>query len=153
MGLEKACKDNLIPIGTENCRVLDIGTGSGVLAIAALKMGLSQGIGLDIDSCARAEASENVVLNALSGRMVVSDRSLDSLEGRFYLIMANLRLPTLLAYFDKMSALMEKKGCLVISGIKTNEIKALRRVSEHHEMRVCWEGKELRWGALVVASK
>jgi len=153
MGLEKVCTDNLVPIWTENRRVLDIGTGSGVLAIAALKMGIDQGIGLDIDPCARAEASENVVLNALSERMVISDQSLDSLGDRFSLIIANLRLPTLMAYFDKISALLEKESCLVISGIKTNEIKPLRAVSALHEMQVCWEGKELGWGALVFALK
>jgi ribosomal protein L11 methyltransferase len=150
MGLEKVCTGNLMPMRTENCRVLDIGTGSGVLAIAALKMGIDQGIGLDIDPCARAEASENVLLNALSERMVISDQSLDSLEGRFLLITANLRLPTLMAYFDKMSALMEKEGCLVISGIKDNEIKPLKRVSDLHEMQVCWEGKALGWGGLAL---
>lgn len=150
MGLEKVCTGHLIPARTENCRVLDIGTGSGVLGIAALKMGLDQGIGLDIDPCARTEATENVILNALSGQMVISDQSLDSLEGRFFLITANLRLPTLITYFDTMSALMEKKGCLVISGIKSNEIDSLKRVSDRHEMQACWEGEELGWGGLAL---
>ena len=153
MGLEKVGTGKLIPIGAENRRVLDIGTGSGVLAIAALKMGIDQGIGLDIDPCARAEASENAVLNGLSKRLEISGRSLDSLEGRFFLITANLRLPTLMAYFDRMSALMDKAGYLVISGIKANEIKTLRRVSALHEMQVCWEGKALGWGVLVLRQK
>lgn len=62
-------------------------------------------------------------------------------------------LPTLLAYFDKMAALMEKDGRLVISGIKSNEIKTMKRVSGLRGMQVCWESTELDWGALVLRQK
>jgi len=150
MGLEKVCMGNLIPVRKENCRVLDIGTGSGVLAIAALKMGIDQGVGLDIDPCARAEAAENAVLNGLSKRLEISGRSLASLEGGFFLITANLRLPTLKAYFSKMVQMIVPDGFLVVSGIKSNEIKTLKDRADSQGMTVCWEGKALGWGALVL---
>ena len=149
-GLGKVGRDYLPGVEKKGKRVLDIGTGSGVLAIAALKLGLEQGIGLDIDSCARAEALENAGLNGLSRRLEITDGSLDILTGRFFLITANLRLPTLIAYFDRMAALMEKGGVLVVSGIKQNEINSLKRASDLHDMRVCWEGKELGWAAMVL---
>jgi ribosomal protein L11 methyltransferase len=130
--------------------VLDIGTGSGVLAIAALKLGVEQGIGLDIDPCARAEASENAALNGLSQRMEIAACSIDTLEGMFFLVAANLRFPTLKAYFNTMARLTECGGYMVLSGIKSNEIESLKGMSRLHGMSVCWEAKEMGWGALVL---
>ncbi|MBW2676944.1 MAG: 50S ribosomal protein L11 methyltransferase, partial [Deltaproteobacteria bacterium] len=63
--LEMVCKGNPHCINSENRQILDIGTGSGVLAIAAIKLGFDSGVGIDIDPCARVEALENVRLNKL----------------------------------------------------------------------------------------
>jgi ribosomal protein L11 methyltransferase len=153
MGLEKVFTDYPTRANHQDQRVLDIGTGSGVLAIAALKRGLDRGIGLDIDPCARFEAAENAALNGLSKRLEISDRSLDTLEGRFFLITANLRLPTLKAYFNQMARLIVADGFLVVSGITSNEIMILKDLVEIHTLRVCWEGEELGWGALVLRQK
>jgi ribosomal protein L11 methyltransferase len=152
-GLETVCTHHLIAVQTENGRVLDIGTGSGVLAIAALKMGLDQGIGLDIDPCARAEALENAVLNGLSKRLTISGRSLDSLAGRFLLITANLRLPTLKAYLHKMAQLIVPEGFLIVSGIRSDEIETLKEIAAIQGLTVCWEGRALGWGALVLRQR
>jgi ribosomal protein L11 methylase PrmA len=150
-GLEHVCRAHLPwkPGG----RVLDIGTGSGILAIAALKFGMQRGIGLDIDPCARAEASENAGLNGLAQCLDISDRSLDRINGRFGLILANLRLPTLTAYFDRMSGVLDKGGFLVLSGIKANEIGALKGVGNRHDMQTIWEDKALGWGGLVFSRR
>ena len=152
-GLEKACKECLPLVKSRDKKVLDIGTGSGVLAIAALKIGFGRGIGLDIDPCARAEAAENAKLNGLSTRLEISGRSLDSMEGGFFLITANLRLPTLKAYFNQMIQLMESDGFLVLSGIKFSEIESIKAVSEINDLTVRWEGEALGWGALVLRQK
>jgi len=151
LGLERVCRAHLPK--KQGGRVLDIGTGSGVLAIAALKFGMERGIGLDIDPCARAEASDNAELNGLGHCLEISDRSLDSVDGRFGVILANLRLPTLIAYFDRMSELMEKVGFLVLSGIKSNEIKTLKGVGNRHDMKTLWEGKALGWGGMVFSRR
>ncbi|MBT8368535.1 MAG: 50S ribosomal protein L11 methyltransferase, partial [Deltaproteobacteria bacterium] len=55
-----------------NTSVLDIGTGSGVLLITAILCGLETGLGIDIDACAQVEAAENVRINGLEDRVVVS---------------------------------------------------------------------------------
>ena len=149
-GLEKVCTENLSRIKEGGQRILDIGTGSGVLAIAALKLGLEMGIGLDIDPCARAEATENAELNGLSPRMEKSGCSLDSLQGHFFLITANLRFPTLKAYFKNMIDLTETGSFLVVSGIKTNEIRRIENMSKAFGMAIYWEGVEQEWGGLVL---
>jgi len=149
-GLETVCAG--LP-ACENDRggaVLDIGTGSGVLMIAALKMGMDRGIGLDIDPCARVEARENVALNNLLGQAEISNRALDAIKEHFQLVVANLRLPTLKVYFEKMIGLMAPGGCMVLSGIKSNEIGLLQRISENYEVNMCWQGIERGWGALAL---
>ena len=149
-GLEKVCTDNMSRIKEGGQRILDIGTGSGVLAIAALKLGLEMGIGLDIDPCARAEATENAELNGLSPRMEISGCSLDSLQGCFFLVTANLRFPTLKAYLTNMVDLTETGSFLVLSGIKTNEIRRMKNMSKTFGMAVYWEGVEQEWGGLAL---
>ena len=137
-GLEKVSTGGLIPFRNEESRVLDIGTGSGVLLIAALKLGCACGMGLDIDPCARAEASKNAALNRLSNWVTISDHSLDSLEGPFSLITANLRLPTLKVYFNKMAQLTEPGGFQIVSAIKATEIEPIKDVTKPVGMAVCW---------------
>jgi len=149
-GLEKVCTDNMSRIKEGGQRILDIGTGSGVLAIAALKLGLDQGLGLDIDPCAQVEASENAELNSLSQQLEISACSLDSLQDRFFLITANLRFPTLKAYFKKMIELTEPGSFLVISGIKFNEVRRMKNISKTFGMAVYWEEVEHDWGGLAL---
>ncbi|MBW2177713.1 MAG: 50S ribosomal protein L11 methyltransferase [Deltaproteobacteria bacterium] len=149
--LEKVCKDNPYCINSENRQVLDIGTGSGVLAIAAIKLGFDKGIGLDIDPCARVEALENIKLNGLVGSLDISSRSIETLVNKYFIVIANLRLPTLKSYFERMTALTATGGFLVVSGIKVNEIQQLKVISEENRMAVYWEGIEKEWAGLVLS--
>lgn len=102
-------------------RLLDVGTGSGVLAIAAVKLGLAAGIGIDRDPCALAEARRNVAVNGLSGRIAITDRPLERIAGRFALVAANLRPPTLAALAAPLAARTAPGGSLVISGVRRGE--------------------------------
>lgn len=137
--------------GNLRTRVLDIGTGSGVLVIAAVKLGGYKGIGLDIDPCARVEATENVVLNNLASKIEVSSQSIDSVKGLFGLVVANLRFPTLKSYFTLMARLLERGGVLVISGIKIDEIKPIKILAKQNRLAVFWEGVEHEWAALALS--
>ncbi len=132
--------------------VLDIGTGSGVLAIAAVKLGFSGGIGLDIDPCAVAEARENVRLNGLEGRIEVSDRAVEGISQRFVLIAANLRLPTLLQLAPRIDLLTEAKAAVVISGIRTEEISSIESALQEGFWRE-WSTEEDDWVGLVMRKK
>ena len=152
-GLERRCHVNPEGVGGQTGAVLDIGTGSGVLLAAALKMGMMRGMGLDIDPCALVEARENLVLNNLSNRAEISGRSIDSVTGRFKIVVANLRLPTLTTYFSKMCGLLEKDGALVLSGIKCNEFDTLKKTVDAYHMQIRWRGQEHGWCALLLEKR
>ncbi len=107
--------------GTAIQRVLDVGTGSGVLVLSALRLGAGSGIGIDIDPCAIAEAGTNCRLNGLERRVMITDQSLDALNDSFDLVLANLRLPTLTRMAERLTALSTRPGALVCSGFRPEE--------------------------------
>jgi ribosomal protein L11 methyltransferase len=133
--------------------VLDIGTGSGVLVIAAVKLGIQTGLGLDLDPCALWEAKANVHLNGLDDRIVISDCPAEDVQETFTLIAANLRPPTLLRLAPTIAGLAGPNGALVLSGI---------RAGEHHEVLSAFHGlnferewieKEEEWAGLMLKKK
>ncbi|MFO7707502.1 MAG: 50S ribosomal protein L11 methyltransferase [Desulfobacterales bacterium] len=130
--------------------VLDIGTGSGVLAIAAVKLGLAGGIGLDIDPCALAEARENVRLNGFEGRIEISDQGLESIDRSFTLVAANLRLPTLVNLASRIELLTESHGALVVSGIRTEERSEIEAAYGKRGFSSVWSAEEYDWAGTLM---
>lgn len=119
-GIEHVLKERPLIRDFRGSRVLDIGTGSGILAITALKLGIETGIGVDTDPCARREAAGNAALNGLSGRMSVTASSF-SIKGEFTLVTANLRLPDILNLRPYISERTASSGIAVISGLRHEE--------------------------------
>lgn len=105
----------------EAARGLDIGTGSGVLAIGAARMGVGEILGLDTDPCARSEAAGNIRLNGLADRVRIVDADIDGLTGPFGLILANLRYPTLARLAGRMRRLAAPDAVLIFSGLREDE--------------------------------
>jgi len=101
--------------------VLDIGTGTGVLGIAALKLGADHAVCMDIDPCAIAEAKTNARINSLSHRIRIDSGTLKNIVERFHLIIANLRYPTLMSLYPDAERLLHDGGLVVLSGFKDIE--------------------------------
>ena len=128
---------------------MDIGTGSGVLIIAALKMGIASGVGLDIDPCAVSEARGNVADNGLSERITISSNPFEVFEEAFNLIIANLRLPTLKSLLPQMVDKLTPGGRTVLSGIKSEELGAFIERAHGFGLTREWVGEERGWAAIV----
>lgn len=98
-------------------KVLDVGTGTGILGIAAAKLGSGSVICVDIDKKATEVARENVVINQVADRVEVLNRDVTTIEGPFDLILANLTARILLKLRQNLTALLKNGGYMIISGI------------------------------------
>ena len=138
-----------MPPGSRS-RALDIGTGSGILVLAAVQFGIKKGLGLDIDPIARVEARENVKLNDLEKHIEITDCSLTSIRRQFCLVTANLRLPSLQRWCQKLARLTLPNGFLVFSGIRVQEAEDLLNTYANHHCHRLWQAEELGWTGLVL---
>ena len=149
--LVQILQENRILSEQKENAVLDIGTGSGVLAIAAIRLGINKGIGIDIDPCAISEARENARINGLENRLQISGNSLENIPDQsFSLITANLRLPTLNQLFSQILRLAEPKCGLVLSGIHCDEISHLLNAYMQQGFSCIWQKEEKDWAAIAM---
>lgn len=134
----------------KDCAVLDIGTGSGVLAIVAVCLGIKKGIGIDIDPCALAEARENIALNNYQNRLTISDGEIDAINASFSMVVANLRYPSLKKLYRQVARLTDACGWTVLSGFRRCERQDLLDLYTARYFRCIWAADELGWSAAVL---
>jgi ribosomal protein L11 methyltransferase len=127
---------------------LDVGTGSGILVIAAVKFGIKNGIGIDVDPCARAEARGNVRINDLQKQIQISGQSADTLDHRFWMITANLRTPSLYRLCSLFSRLIKPQGLIIISGVKATELAGLLQFYADAKLECFWREAEQGWAGV-----
>jgi ribosomal protein L11 methyltransferase len=106
-------------------RALDVGTGSGILAIALAKLGVSELWAVDTDPQACAVASENATRNGVDTQVRIRS-SLDDVRGTFDLVVANLFAGALEQLAQRFVRLLEHNGVLICSGLLSNEEDRLR---------------------------
>jgi ribosomal protein L11 methyltransferase len=129
--------------------VLDIGTGTGILAMTAMCLGIHKGIGIDIDPCARSEAKENLKINGLEDRIGISDQYLETIDQFFSLVTANLRFPTLKKIGSCLRKITIPKGFVVFSGIRCHESANLINAYTRKGFECLWQDHELDWEGIV----
>lgn len=103
--------------------VMDIGCGSGILAIAAATLGARSAIGIDIDEDALLNAAENLTLNDVSGRVRFEKRDFRDLSSPENVVLANLTGALLEKSAAKLAALVGRGGYLIVSGFMETEKK------------------------------
>jgi ribosomal protein L11 methyltransferase len=104
---------------------LDVGTGSGVLAIAMKLLGVDEVMGIDIDRDALANARENAALNNLKRHLKFVDSPPTAVRRRFDLITANILSATLIELAPTLTRLPARDGRLVLGGILEREADAV----------------------------
>ncbi len=109
-------------------RVLDCGTGTGILAIAALKLGASDAVGYDIDEWSADNARHNAVINMVDGHFtsLLGDASiLKEVEGTFDVVLANINRNILLADMPAFAEKMKPHSTLLLSGFYEQDVPLL----------------------------
>jgi ribosomal protein L11 methyltransferase len=108
-------------------RALDVGTGSGILAIAIGKLGAKQVVALDLDPIALDNARENAQLNHVERTIRFTSAPLTSIRGHFDLITANILGSVLIEMAPRLKARLRRGGHLVLAGILAREVDVVMR--------------------------
>jgi len=103
-------------------RVLDVGTGTGILAVAAFKLGADHVTAVDIDRNACAETRKNLALNGIAGGVVVVEGGIRSIADRYDVVVANLRTPVLVEILEDVTERLNRAGVAILSGILEREL-------------------------------
>ena len=104
--------------GVVGCRALDLGSGTGILALAAVRLGASAVIAVDLDPDAAVSCRENVAFNGFESRIDTVCGELSSVEEQsFDLILANIYADILLPLADQLVGMTCPGGHLLLSGV------------------------------------
>lgn len=129
-------------------RLLDIGAGSGILALLALRYGVQQAVGLDVDPHALEAAADNARLNGLQSRLRLIHGGPDAVTGVWPLVVANILAAPLMHMAPLVARRLASRGRLILSGIGETlafeVIEAYRHVGIRHRETLSRNG----WVAL-----
>jgi ribosomal protein L11 methyltransferase len=129
-------------------RVLDLGAGSAILAIAALRLGARHAVALDNDPEALVSAADHARLNAVSPSLLLADGGRALRPAVFNTIVANISAPLLLSRRDEILALARPGGALILSGFLAEDVPAMREAfASSGPAREAVDGE---WAALVM---
>jgi ribosomal protein L11 methyltransferase len=144
----RLCLRALQALDLKGSRVLDLGTGSGVLAIAARMLGASEALGIDDDRDAIQSAVENLTSNPGVNHVTFEVRDLRSAPlPRADVITANLTGALLARSANLLLGALEEDGSLIVSGLQSHERDEV--VQAFGTARIGWEATEDEWVGIV----
>ncbi len=131
--------------------VFDVGTGSGVLAIAAAKLGAGTVRAVDYDATAVRVARENIEANGAQDVVSTAESDLFSaLPGKAALVTANLIADLVIRLLPELDAHLETGGALLASGIIESRAQEVREAAETAGFFVAEDHEEKEWHAMVI---
>lgn len=152
----KLCLQNLIDHlekieNKKEVSLLDVGTGSGILAIAAKKLGVQNVVGIDIDPICLPIAEENAKNNAVHGIQFMHSavHALKVHSAKFGVVIANIQSTPLKSLIPDMKTRMAPDGVLILSGILVSEIPEFTEFLTSEKIIVRSTHKQNDWCSIV----
>jgi ribosomal protein L11 methyltransferase len=142
------CLEALSTLPLAGKSVLDVGTGSGILAIAAAKRGASPVVAVDTDTLAVDAARENAVRNGVA--IPVGEGSAADVPGRFEVVIANIVSPVLQRIAPHLAARLSGGGTLLVAGISAPAEAATRDAFAHVRLELLDRNERGDWVALAL---
>jgi ribosomal protein L11 methyltransferase len=136
-------------IDQKETEVLDVGCGTGILAMAAEKLGASEAWAVDNDPTALTIARRNFCRNRISGIILKND--LQAVKRRFGVIVANILLKTLVELKGDLIRRLKRNGLLIVSGLLYRDVPALLRA--YGDFRLLKRKNKKGWSALLLKRK
>lgn len=132
----------------EGRRVLDMGSGTGVLAILAAKKGASYVEAIDVDEWAFRNAQENFQRNGVEVNALRGDASLLTADKHFDIILANINRNILLRDMSAYAKVLKSGGTLLLSGFYEHDVDTLQEKAESLSLRLVQQRSRNEWTAL-----
>ena len=129
-------------------RVLDVGTGSGILAIGACLLGAAHVTAIDTDPLAVSATLENAEANGVSDRIAASDTDVSQIKERFPLVLANIEARVLVPMAPALTERVADGGKLFLSGLLQPDME--RMLAAYAHMRVLKQLEAGDWRALLL---
>lgn len=142
----------LLNIELKGKRVLDCGCGTGILGIAASKLGASEVVGYDIDEWSSENAIHNAELNGVGNmKVMLGDASvLKSVEGKFDVVLANINRNILLADMPAFVSVMADESLLILSGFYASDVDLLTEKASSLGLSKIDSKSDSEWTCLVL---
>jgi ribosomal protein L11 methyltransferase len=129
--------------------LLDVGTGSGILAIAAALLGARPVLGIDKDPAAVEVAGENVRRNHVEGIVHIGMERLEAIDQRFDLVVANIDLTTFIPLKKLLADRVGRGGGLILSGVLEEQADALAQAFWNQGLRLTGTRNREEWNCLI----
>jgi ribosomal protein L11 methyltransferase len=129
--------------------ILDVGTGSGILALAALHAGATRVTAIDVDAAAVRIADANARLNGFRSKLSLVCGGPESLSGTWALVLANVLAAPLIDMAPTLARRVSRQGRLVLSGIRQSIARDVESAYRHVGMRLVGDAARCGWTALI----
>ena len=137
----------------EDSTVFDVGCGSGILAIAAAKLGAKKAVGVDLDPVAVESANENVGLNNLDNIEILYGNLVDVIEGKADIVVANIIAEVICILTEDVKRVLKTDGYFITSGIIHDRVDMVTNKLKETGFEVVEINKDGEWNCIVAKLK
>ena len=133
--------------------VFDVGCGSGILAIAAAKLGAKLSVGVDLDPVAVESSKENVAHNKLDNIEILEGNLVEVIEGKADVVVANILAEIICILTDDVKRVLKQGGTFITSGIIHDRVEMVCEKLEATGFEVLEKNRDGEWNCIVAKLK
>lgn len=149
----RMCIQSLEKYVREDSTVFDVGCGSGILAIAAAKLGSKMAVGVDLDPVAVESAKENVGYNNLENIQILYGNLVEVIDGKADIVVANIIAEVICILTEDVKRVLKDNGYFITSGIIHDRVDMVTKKLEETGFEVIEINKDGEWNCIVAKVK
>lgn len=149
----RMCIQSLEKYVKEDSTVFDVGCGSGILAIAAAKLGSKMAVGVDLDPVAVESAKENVGCNNLENIQILYGNLVEVIDGKADIVVANIIAEVICILTEDVKRVLKDNGYFITSGIIHDRVDMVTKKLEETGFEVIEINKDGEWNCIVAKVK
>jgi len=136
-------------IQANDIKIADVGTGSGILSVVAVKLGAESAIGVDNDASVISVANENAEKNNIAPKCTFKAGVATDIEGQYDIVVANILAEVIIDIMPELVKLLKTSGKLVLSGIISSKSLAVQNSAISNQLKIASTLDEENWTAII----